>query len=188
MGATSETQICNIVLGRLGTQRILSLNDNLPNARLCKEQYSEIRDDLLRSHYWKFSVKRQNLNPDVTAPVNGFDYFYTLPADCLRIISPQLDQGYEWNRESNKLAANVETIELEYVSKVTDVTKFDDSFVECLILKLCAELAYAVTKNASLQANWESKFQQKIKEARSFSAQEASKDRVITDVWMRARY
>ena len=75
--ASSEAEICNLALQEVGAQRILSLNDDTVEAKLCKDFYSNVRDELLRSHPWKFAIKRVALaEVSGSTPAFGFEKYY----------------------------------------------------------------------------------------------------------------
>ena len=46
--ASSEVAICNSALIKIGAAEITSLSDVNKRAQLCNEQYSKLRDELLR--------------------------------------------------------------------------------------------------------------------------------------------
>lgn len=76
--ATSDVEICNSALQKLGAEDITSLSDNTRRAQLCNRQYNKIRKKLLRSHPWNFAIKRQFLSEvtDASTSVNdGTDVF-----------------------------------------------------------------------------------------------------------------
>ena len=59
--AISETSICNMALGRLGSKRINDFDDtdesSLPIVQ-CRLHYEQTRDALIRSHWWRFARGR----------------------------------------------------------------------------------------------------------------------------------
>ncbi len=59
--ATSDVEICNSALQKLGAETITTLADNSRRASLCNRQYDKIRKKLLRAHPWNFAIKRAAL-------------------------------------------------------------------------------------------------------------------------------
>ena len=83
----SVVQICNSALNQLGASSITALTENSKNARICNERYETIRDAVFRSHPWNCLVTRVQLAQDTETPAWGFSYQYTLPSNCLRVLS-----------------------------------------------------------------------------------------------------
>lgn len=61
--ATSDVEICNSALAKLGAESITSLSDTTRRAVLCNRQYDKIRKKMLRMHPWNFAIKRVWLSP-----------------------------------------------------------------------------------------------------------------------------
>lgn len=182
---TSEVQICNSALIKLGAERIVSLDDANNRARLLKEQYPKIRDKELRGHPWKFAIKRSVLAV-ITPKPSGFDewaYVYQLPADNLRIIEPVNYSDYDqWNTESGLyFLSNISTTTVRHIFRQSDVTKFDDSFVEVLACAIAADLAYAFTQSSNAVTNAQKAYDAQLMVARSFNAQQGSSPRVHSE-------
>lgn len=192
MSVTSETQIMNSALIKLGAERIISPDDESVRARLVKERYPVLRDDLLRAHPWKFARGRVALGLIDPIPVTfsswDFSYVFQLPSDCLRVIEANLNTNEEWAVEDRYLACNSSEVMIKYIRKLTDVSKFDDNFVEVLAWSLAADIAYALTQSTAREDSAKASFEKKLMEARSFNAQQGSVQRVIADDWLNARY
>jgi len=62
--ATNAEAICNSALLKIGASTIVSLSDSSVEAEACNEQYTKLRDELLRSHPWNFAMKRVFLGTD----------------------------------------------------------------------------------------------------------------------------
>jgi len=187
--ATSETAIANSALMKLGAERILSLNDDTREARILKEQYEKVRDDLLRSHPWNFAIERVTLAALTTTPAFGFTYEYQVPADCLRILETDTgNEGEEWQKEGDKIRSDVAPMSIKYVKKVTDPNLFDANFAEVLAIKLASDVCYAITQSTTLKAALLDEYKAKIREARSFDGQEGGTRQVYARQWLNSRY
>lgn len=167
--ATSDVAIANLALTKIGDLRIGSLTENTKPARELNAVYGMLRDKLQRTYNWRFCVKRANIAADVAAPVFGYTYQYTLPTDCLRILqvnayfpSPDTSDlisggGQEYQLEGGKILTNSSgQMNLRYLSRVTDPTKFDVAFDEAFAALLSYNVAEALTqsdakKNAALR-------------------------------------
>jgi hypothetical protein len=185
--ATSETAIANSALSKLGADRIISLDDDSREARLLKEQFDKVRDDLLRSHPWNFATKRVTLAALPTAPVSDFTYAYQVPTDCMRVL--EIDsKDDEWQREGQTIVTDSGSVSIRYVAKITDPGSFDPNFSEVLAMKLAVDICYALTQNATFREQLMGEYMQKLREARSFDAQEGGTRQVYANAWLNSRY
>lgn len=157
----SETEICNMALGRIGSKRINDFTDtNEGNNEIiqCRLHYEQTRDALLRSHWWRFARTRVQLSANTTAPDFEYSTAFDLPNDFLREWLPPWEDNSEisgrtrnsYSLEGKQLLSNETTMRLRYVKKVTDVTEFDPLFVEVLILQLALKMVLPLSQDKSL--------------------------------------
>lgn len=167
----SVVEICNSALNQLGASTILSLTENSKNGRLCNSRYETVKDSVLRAHPWNSAIKRQALAADTATPAWGFTKQYTLPSDCLRVLTIQ---NYESNYkiEGRKILTNDDNVKLIYVARITDPNEMDVLLRETISAALASDLAYAITANATLQQRMADKYQAKLSEARHADASE----------------
>lgn len=156
MPITSETAICNIALGRLGSQRILDISENSVEGRACALHYPIIRDELLRAHAWNFAIERATLTALAEGPAFGWSKQYQLPGDCLRVL--QLN-GWEetheprmFDIEGRFLLTDESEAQIRYIRQETDVGKYDALFVSAIACKLAAAVAKDVTGSSTMAA------------------------------------
>ncbi len=167
----SVVDICNGALNQLGASTILSLTEDSKNARLCNARYTQVRDSLFRSHPWNCLIKRVELAKDTETPSWGFSYQFTLPADCLRVLTI-LNYDYDYKIEGRKIVANHGTVKIQYVSRIDDPNQYDELLRETISSALAADIAYAVTSSNPVASNMYTLFQSKLKEARFVDATE----------------
>jgi hypothetical protein len=205
---SSETDICNMALDRLGHQPITSLTEGSKAADLCLRNYPRCRDSLLRGHTWNFSIKRAALSQDSTTPAYEFDYRFALPVDCLKVIRTSYESdftrgaaiygfpgvhGYAgatvpYRIEGRYVLCNESSMSIEYVSQVTDPTQFDELFTDVLAQRLAAEIGMALMDNAAAVKNIWDIYQMKLNEARITDAQEGTPREVVDlSAWLTAR-
>lgn len=167
--ATSDVAIANLALTKLGDLRITSLTDNTKPAREINAIYGMLRDKLQRTYNWRFCVKRASLAADVATPTFDYSFQYSLPADCLRVLqinayypAPDLSDlissgGQEYVIEAGKiLTRSSGSLNLRYLSRISDPTKFDVAFDEAFAALLAYNVCEALTqsdakKNAALR-------------------------------------
>ena len=146
----TNTDICNMALGKIGATRIIDLADtteNTPPAIQCRLHFEQTRDALIRSHYWRFASGRAELAQDSTDPDFEWDSQFELPDDFERLKSvfgdnftPTGNTTRSFAIEGQRLLTNEDTVSIRYIKKVTDPAEFDSLFVEVLILKLAIKL------------------------------------------------
>ena len=167
----SVVDICNGALNQLGASTILSLTEDSKNARLCNARYTQVRDSLFRSHFWNCLIKRVELARDTATPSWGFSYQFTLPADCLRVITI-LNYDYDYKIEGRKILANHATVKIQYVARIEDPNQYDELLRETISAALAADIAYAITSSNPTASNMYTLFQDKLREARFVDATE----------------
>jgi hypothetical protein len=183
----------------VGVERILNLDEDSKRARLCKEQYPKLRDDLLRCHPWNFAITRKELAISATySPPYEFDNAFVIPLDCLRILDNDLNEPVgigenPWvvetdpNTSQKLLLCNSSTVIIKYLRRVSEAF-FPNDFAEVLALLLARDIAFAITQSASIVQMLGEEFKQKIRECRSFDAQEGSPRQVQAEDWFLSRY
>ena len=156
---SSETEICNMAIGRIGGKRLNSLDtDTGVEAIHCRLHYPQTRDALLRSHYWRFASARASLSRDTATPDFEYDYQYILPNDFMRLKSVFSDNGtetenyrYSFAIEGQRLLTDDGSVDIRYIKKVTNTAEFDSLFIEVLVLELALKLVLPLTQDAKLQ-------------------------------------
>ena len=92
----SEVAICIMAASALDDKTLTSLDDNTVIGRFMASNYGRVRDQTLRSHVWNCAKTRKLLAPvPLTSDDFGWDYKYTLPEDCLRLL-PLRNKG-QWS-------------------------------------------------------------------------------------------
>ena len=174
----SVVDICNSALNLLGASTISALTDDSKNARLCNQRYEPIRNRIFRSHAWNCLTKRVQLAQDSAAPVIEYSYQYTLPSDCLRVLkihtgsTDSIESSIDYVVEGRKIKTNEGTVYLVYIGLDTDPNNYDTYLQEAISAGLAADIAYAVTNNATLANNYLTTADERLREARFIDATE----------------
>jgi hypothetical protein len=156
--AINNTSICNMALDKLGAATIVDLDtDESPQAQKCRTHFEQTRDALVRSHYWRFASARAKLSKDTVDPDFEYDSQFILPTDFMRFKtlyvdnrSPSLTTKITIAIEGDRLLTNETAINMRYIKRVTDPTKFDELFTEVLILKLALKLVALAGANPKM--------------------------------------
>lgn len=206
---TSELEIWNLALTRLGHDALSSVTEAGKAGDRCRLHYPVMRDTVLRAHPWNFAVRRASLAALDYTPAFEFTYAFALPTDpyCLRIIRTSWEAngfasgavygfpglvgyGYlpvEYRIESvsisgsdvRALLCNESTCSIEYIARITDVAQYDALFVDTLAARLAAELCITMTDNQSAAQTMMQFYQAKLTEARVIDAQEGTPREVV---------
>lgn len=120
-------------------------------------------------------------------PASDWDYWFTLPTGCMRVLHVDSDL-YPYKNENGRLLYNDDEADLTYIAQITDVTVFDPQFVDLLAQKIAAEISMKLSDNSNLTANLWQVFGQKQREARAFDAQDGgTPDGIYADGWINSR-
>lgn len=183
---TSVVEICNSALNKIGANTINSLSEDSQEARLCKAQFTRLRDALLRSHPWNFALHRAVLARLADPPAFDFAYQYQLPGDCLRLLQLQ-DPATRFRIEGRQLLTDAEAARVLYIRRVTDPNRFDALFGEALATRLAAEIAFAVANSRSLGEEMLKLARDAIRDAKTRDAQEGTPAVVAGSSWLDSR-
>ena len=189
----SVVNICNSALNLIGASTISALTEDTKNARLCNQRYEPVRNRVFRSHNWNCLVKRVQLAQNSTAPAIEYDYAYALPSDSLRVLKihngnvDSIESNLEYKIEGKNIVTNETTVYVVYVALDTDPNNYDAYLREAISHQLAADLAYAITNNATLANNYMARADERLREARFIDATEKSLDTVEAKEFTNAR-
>ncbi len=190
--ASSETEICNTALVLCGAERIISLEDDTERARIVKEEYPKVRDEMLYAHPWNFAVKRVALAELSETPAYKFTKYFQIPSDCSRVLEVVAGTDtieFDWEQEGSKIATDWDTLSMKYVARITDVAKYDPGFTTALAYMLANRISYSLVQSITLKEELFNESREKLAYARSFDAQAGGTTaRVYADTWLNARW
>lgn len=148
---TSAIDIVNLALTKLGLDSINDFDDGTKEANLAKLTYASIRNDVLRSHPWNFALIRDQISAEAAVPAGVFEYAHAFkkPNGILAVHAVEgqtAQEGDEWVVEGEYILTNLAagtaaapTLNVILIAEITDVTKYDPSFIEHLAERLQAE-------------------------------------------------
>lgn len=192
--AYSKVGIINLGLIRAGSKTISSLTETSDQAVSANAIYDYILDEVLESSNWSFAKERVELTQLSTAPSFGYDYQYSLPVDCLRVISVSHEDGsggLEYVIEGGNVLTDEDNTEeslyCEYIKRVTDPAKYTSKFIKALSLRLAADLAFKLMQISGLKNEILAEYQAVLIDAKDH---DRSQDYVIdedgSDDWQTA--
>ncbi len=182
----SEVGICNAGLLMLGENPILALTDNSKAARTCNTLYAQKRDWLIRSHEWKFAIKRSTIANDSASPDHEWDNQSTLPTDCVRLLDIY-PPSIKYKLEGRKILSNETTLPIRYLARVTDPNEMDEGFREVLSTVIAKESAITLTGSTRKQQRMEDSYEVKLSDARFQGAIEDAPDSIGAEDWIDSR-
>jgi len=189
----SVVDMCNSALNLLGASTISALTDDTKNARLVNQRYEPVRNRVFRSHAWNCLHKRVQLARNSTAPVVEYSYAYALPSDCLRVLkihngtTDSIASALDYKLEGRNIVTDEGTVYLIYIALDTDPNNYDTYLQESISHQLAADIAYAVTNNATLANNYMTRADERLREARFTDATENSLGTVESSEFTDAR-
>lgn len=191
----TQLDICNSALIKLGAEVIdqtMLTNSSNKRAKLLATQYEKVKKRLLRSHPWKFAVKRATISENGNTPTFGYTYEFDLPADFLKLHSAgDVDDAYVLTEdvivENGKLLAFDEDINILYIADV-DEDVFDDSFAEALAYDLAMDICYALVQSAEYKSQLRDEHKEALRVARSMNAQQGRPQSLQANDWLNVRY
>lgn len=152
----SEVSICNQALSWLGGNLIISLDDQITEAQLCKANYAELRDAVLEEGEWTFATKRFKLLPSPDAPVYGYSHKFEIPNEVMVVKKATNYKGnandsneFDWRREGDYILANVDVVYIKAIVRITDVKKFNATFNQALAARIAADIAVPLTESST---------------------------------------
>lgn len=190
----SKLDICNRALTKLGQTRITSMADTDKVSSACNNAFEPVKRALFRAHPWNFTITRSKITGVATTDIPEYDYQFTIPSDCLKILQIYDLTFKEWAVEGSVILANDgPDIYLRYQKDLTYVTDseatvFDDLFVEAMASKLAYELCELLTQSNSKKAEAAQDFRLAMAEAKRNDAQEGSAATFETSDWVTVRY
>lgn len=177
--ATSKVQICSNAMLLLGQESIASFSEASDRATLASNLWDNSRQAVLRSHPWNCAIKRDALAPDATAPAFDWTYQFTLPADCLRVLSVGQDGDVtEYKIEGRKILIDDNPAYLRYIYDNKDVASWDAMLVEAMTRYMAFSMSYPLTKSTSLRDSMFAEFNKLLKQAKAIDGQEDTPDDV----------
>lgn len=146
----SKTQIANRALSKLGQPRVSNIDTtDTKAARVISGMWESVRDAMLQSYPWNFSIRRSVIAADAAAPAYEWDRQFTLPTDYLQILSVYDDPDYRM--EGGKILTNADApLKIRYIARIEETSEypslFNEAFSSLLAYEACEEITQSNTK------------------------------------------
>jgi len=207
MPESADTAIANIALTKLGAARLLDITDDVKAARAVRALWDITRDSELRSHNWRFSIKRALLPALASPPPWGFDYAYQLPNESLRVIQvdeftpgadlsdyrESLTAPYQLEADPNQVGTNIivtdigPPLKVRYVARIEPPGYWDGSFKSVFVCRLAMDLCEELTQSNTKRQLAQTEYMAAIREAVRTNAIERPNEPLQDDTWILSR-
>lgn len=152
----TDLSICSDALILLGASPISSFTEGSDAAQACDRLYPDLRDTMLSTYVWSWTLKKSQIARLSTDPINEWKYAYQLPGDMLSGVlavfetsgTNERSRRYGWEVYGDQLYTNMETAFIDYQATISE-TKMPNYFVRLLRTALAGELAIVVTDQAA---------------------------------------
>lgn len=196
MSSLSPVAICNQALSWLGANRIIDLDEDSVEAKLCKANYDPLRSAVLEEHEWSFAIRRQaNSTPladsdEIKDAYDGMNRF--LLADVQGVVRVLQVSGNaqfrdsdetEWYIEQNYIMTDMNKIYVRYIFDMVETGKFSAMFTQAFAARLAVELALPITESTERATAMFQLYQQKLQLAQNADGIQG-KTRRIRSTWM----
>lgn len=157
---SSKNEICNLALGHLGNFEVVDIDSPKNNSEfVCKRWYDITRESALREGIFNFCIKRDIISKDAETPAFGWSYQYSIPSDCLRILSVgddiENDKFLNYSIEKGKILCDEDFssgMPVRYIENIKEAGRFDAIFVSYLSLKLAMNMCFDLNNDSNLKA------------------------------------
>ena len=131
---------------------------------VCKRSMPSVRDKLLQLYPWVFARKNAELTP--TESISGWSNGYSLPADCMNVLTVLADnEPVDYEVINGCVYCNSVGASVRYTARVEEVNTWPGAFVDAVCYELAEEIISAITGNNESIAVLEQKKQAAIAEA-----------------------
>lgn len=185
----SDVELCATALLKIGVPPITSLEGETVEAVCARRFYPMIRDALLSTHPWSFTLMQADLEPVAQAPIADYPYAFAVPADHLRTISVGARgsaRGLAYQVQGARILCGVDAITLSYQRRV-DAAELPAFFLPLLTSRLAAELCVPLTENTSRAAELLRLAEAELRLARLIDSQQATPRRIDDFTLIEAR-
>jgi len=191
--AISQVSICNLALSWLAGNLIISIDDNINEAKLCKANYDLSRDAVLESIAWTFATKRYLLTPEVNTPAWGYAQQFTMPPEIITVLEVSANSGeangandLDWRREGNLILCDAAKVFVKAIYREEDPARYTPNFIQAFAARIAAEICIPLTESLELLKLMEGKYQERLRIAAATDGIQGKTDiaqsRVLTGV------
>lgn len=185
----SPVTICSNALMLVGDAPISDFAEDNDRARRAAALWPIVSDYVLRRHSWNCAIKRVVLSPEEDAPEFDFTHRFTLPGDCLRVLSVGSEgERPRYKIEGRALLMDGNVCQLRYVKRTEDLSEWDAMLVWGMTQSMRAAFAYSITQSGTLEQAIEAGLRDTLRQARAVDGLEDENDALDHSPLLEARY
>lgn len=190
MSALTRTDIVNLALREIGTDRIEDYTESTPEADVARDVWDQAIRMTLSRHQWKFAMKGAALGRSSSTPATRYTYIYTLPGDFVRLgsvsssstMSPDL---IDYVHRDDGIHCDETSVYIEYVYDAPAVGVWPAWFVDLAVVDL-ASLMASPLKSTTERERLEQLATKRLAVARSIDSQQGPPRRWPESSWVSA--
>ncbi len=179
----TPVEICNLALGFVGAKPIVSLDDALTTAELCRTMFAPAARTVMERRAWLFATQRLTLEPGEETGDARWPRRFVLPTTVVRVLGVDSGTGEwtaRWVREGQAVLTE-DALSTVFVRAVVDpgegaTALWTPGFTRAVALRLAADLAGPIAENASLAARLESQYEAAVRVAGTMDGMQGSSE------------
>lgn len=187
----TKTDILNKALTLIGAAPVTSIDDSTNNARVLARVYETSLRSVLYECKWNFATKRTLLSASTYTPEwydTGENQIYTRPTDVVRIFGAH-DQYATWREEGDYIFSDTSNLGIRYVYFNDSPNTYPAYFIDALVDRLCADIAYMVVNSSSLAEKYKSLYENvTLPKAMAANSQVGTQQVLQDDAWTLSKY
>lgn len=172
----SDLDITNMALLMLGDDPLTATQFTANTARrsvVAQQFLPTCRDQFVKSFPWNIATVRAQWTADAgITPAWGYQYQYTVPALCLRVLL--VDEDPDFVREANHILADDSTIDVLYLEQIRDYNLFNAEQAYALATLLAATIAEPLTGKADRTTGLMQLYMERLRIAQGVDGQEGT--------------
>jgi len=139
----TQLTVFNAALGLLGQPMVETVDDTGEDALVLRGHWEPVALRCHEATAWDHAKLRDELARLEATPTHGYDYYYALPSDLLRLLwisetGAVGDELLGYSVEVGKVATSAETVFISYVSEtsVSSVGRWSETFAHWVATEL----------------------------------------------------
>lgn len=160
--ASSGITMASNAMVLLGGSSFAAFTEEKTEARIASQLYETSYLSILTSHRWNFAKKKQVLSRLTTPPLNGYNYAFQIPSDCLYVIDVD---SHNYDIFEDKVFSNAQELSMNYTFRVNEDV-VPAYFAKMMEFYLAAQFSIPLTGDLSKADMFEKKFEREARTAR----------------------
>ena len=193
--AFDKTQIVNRALVKLGSRRIINLeDDDTEESNTALDLYDMALEMILSETLWTFATKRvllATLDKEIvfaTDKESGLNFTYQRPPDVIRIFSTN-DEGAYYKEEGDTIVSDTTGLGIIYVFRNENTATYPPHFAQALSDLMAAEMSFPLLNSKSKTESLGEYYERvSLPKAISQNAQIGTPKELNDNYWLNARF